>query len=274
MPEPTNPQDAQNPQAATPSGPPGDSGASQAAAAQNPGTGGAPGGPPTAPLPSAGPPTQPLPPGPPPAQPPRAAHAAQAAGAPPPGKPGLWKQATSTTGGLIAVILAGGLVAVLLLGLLGTGLFVAARVIAHENRGDRIEQVREGRGELPPGQRKQLEKQAPGPRTDGPGRHGGLDDGLGPLMRSAMALGNVQHGEFTATDEAGKAVVMTLQRGEATKVSATSISVKSADNFAGTYAVGADTRGRAGDVAVGDTVIVVAEKAGAKAVLVTVVRRG
>ena len=264
MPEPTNPQDAQEPQAAKPSGPPGDSGASQAAAAPHPGTGGAPAGQPTAPLPPAGPPTQPLP----------AAHAAQAAGPPPPGKPGLWKQATSTTGGLIAVILAGGLVAVLLLGLLGTGLFVATRVIAHENRGDRIEEVRGGREELPPGQRKQLEKLAPGPRSDGPGRHDGLGNGLGPLMHGAMALGNVQHGEFTVTDEAGKAVVMTVQRGEVTKVSATSISVKSADNFAGTYAVGADTRGRAGDVAVGDTVLVVAEKAGAKAVLVTAARRG
>ena len=65
-------------------------------------------------------------------------------------------------------------------------------------------------------------------------------------MRSAMALGNVQHGEFTVTDEAGKATVMLLQRGEVTKVSDTSLSVKSADNFAGTYALNADTRGRGG----------------------------
>jgi hypothetical protein len=102
----------------------------------------------------------------------------------------------------------------------------------------------------------------------------GMDNGLGPLMRAAMALGNVQHGEFTVTDAAGKATVMVLQRGEVTKVSGTSISVKSADNFAGTYAMDATTAGRAGTVAVGDSVLVVAEKAGSKAVLVAATPRG
>ena len=102
---------------------------------------------------------------------------------------------------------------------------------------------------------------------------GGPGNGLRPAMRGAMGLGNVQHGEFTVQDN-GKATVMTLQRGEVTKASATSVTVKSADDFTATYVVGDDTRGRAGDLKVGDSVVVVAEKAGAKAVLVTATRKG
>jgi hypothetical protein len=191
----------------------------------------------------------------------------------------MWKQATSTTGGLIAVILACGLAVVLLLGLVGTGLLVATRIANHDDRGDRIAVARGDRQDEPPGLRKKLQEKAPGPRADGQGRGGmkngmGMDNGLGPLVGAAAALGTDPHGEFTGPDAAGKATGMVRQRGEVTKVSDTSISVKSADNFAGTYAVGADTAGRAGDVAVGDTVLVVAEKAGAKAVLVAATRRG
>ena len=66
---------------------------------------------------------------------------------------------------------------------------------------------------------------------------------MGELMRGAMGLGNVQHGEFTVQQD-GKAVVMTLQRGTVTKSSATSVTVKSDDDFTGTYVLSDDTRGR------------------------------
>ena len=69
-------------------------------------------------------------------------------------------------------------------------------------------------------------------------------------------------------------VVMTLQRGVVTKASATSVTVKSDDDFTATYAIADDTRGRTGALAVGDSVFVVAEKTGAKAVMITATRKG
>jgi hypothetical protein len=152
---------------------------------------------------------------------------------------------------------------------------VVLRAVGHDDRGARIERVRDG-GVLPPGQQKKLDRLPQAPRApggQGPGQRNGMGNGLGPLMRGATALGDVQHGEFTVQDN-GKTVVMTLQRGEVTKASATSLTVRSADSFTATYVVGADTRGRAANAKVGDTVLVVAEKAGAKAVLVAATRKG
>ena len=198
-----------------------------------------------------------------------------APGGPPPRRPGLWRQATSTTGGTIAVIVAGCLVALMVLALVGVAGLVAVRAIGHDDHANRMERVGDGRV-LPPGQQKKLDRlpkapEAPRGQRNGQGGNGmgnGMGNGLGPLMREAMGLGNVEHGEFTVEDN-GKTTVMTLQRGEVTKASSTSITVKSADNFSATYAIGADTRGRATTVQVGDSVLVVAEKTGAKAVLVT-----
>ena len=87
------------------------------------------------------------------------------------------------------------------------------------------------------------------------------------------ALGAVQHGELTVQDSAGKAVVMTVQRGTVTAASATSVAVKSADGFSATYAVDDTTRGRAGEVAKDESVLVLAQKAGSKAVVIRAVRR-
>jgi hypothetical protein len=67
---------------------------------------------------------------------------------------------------------------------------------------------------------------------------------------------------------------MTVQRGAVTKSSSTSVTVKSDDDFTGTYVISDDTRGRTGALAVGDTVFVVAEKAGTKAVIITGARKG
>jgi len=210
---------------------------------------------------------------------------------PPPKRPGLWRQATSTTGGLVAVIVAGALCALLVLGVVGTIGLVALRAAGHD-RSDQVERVREdGRQGLPPGQRK-LDRLPQGPdRKRGQGNGNGLPgqgnddgipdpgDGMGPgngmggLMRGAMGLGDVQHGELTVQQD-GKAVVLTLQRGAVTKASATSVSVRSDDGFTATYVLDQDTRGRTGALAVGDSVVVVAEKAGAKAVMVTGSRTG
>ena len=122
---------------------------------------------PAAPPPGA-PPAAPPPGGPPPASPPPG----------PARRPNLWRQATSTTGGLVAVIVAACLVALLVLGLFGTAVFVAARTVAghdHEAGSPHVSALRNGNG--PPGQHKKLDR-APGggnamPRGPGPmGRNG------------------------------------------------------------------------------------------------------
>jgi hypothetical protein len=173
----------------------------------------------------------------------------------------------------------------MVLGLVAVVGLVAVRHGGHEDRSDRTDQSRD---DLPRGQQRKLERlpQAPNPRGQGsdqmgPGQmgpdqrngQGDSGNGLGPLMRGAMGLGNVLHGEFTAQDN-GKATVMTMQRGEVTKASATSVTVKSSDAFTATYVIGADTRGKATDLKVGDSVVVVAAKAGAKAVLVVATPKG
>lgn len=279
----------------------------QAPAASSPGPApgtGAPGAPtsaipaPTQPLPAAaasvpavseaapsGPPPVGPPAGPPPAGPPGGPFGPAAGGpaGPPPKGPGLWRQATSTTGGLIAVIVAAALAVLLVLGTVGTVGLVALR--AGHDGNDRMERVRDDGQGLPPGQQRKLDRmpQPDKQRGQGNGRpDGGLGnglgdrrgDGMGGLMRGAMGLGNVQHGEFTVEQD-GKSVVMTLQRGTVTKSSATSVTVKSDDDFTATYAIGDETRGRVGGaLAVGDSVLVVAEKTGAKAVVITATRKG
>jgi hypothetical protein len=179
------------------------------------------------------------------------------------------------------VIVAGCLVALLVLGLMGVAGLVAVRAIRHADRGMQIERLGDGKA-LPPGQQRKLDRmpQGPqGPRGQGNGKGlggglgGGMGGGLGRLMRGAMGLGNVQHGEFTVDDN-GTTTVMTLQRGQVTKVSATSVTVKSTDNFTATYAIGTDTRGQATNLQNGDTVLVVAQKTGAKAVLIMGTRGG
>ena len=201
-----------------------------------------------------------------------------AAGPPGPGRPNLWRQATSTTGGTIAVIVAACLVALLVLGMAGAAVFFGARVVAANHREERMEQMRERLADqLPPGQRKKLDEQVPAPKLPdgrGNGRGDGQGNGLGPMMRGAMGLGDLQHGQFTVSAADGKATVMTVQRGTVTAASGTSVTVKSDDGFTATYAVDDSTRGRSGAVAKGDTVLVVAQKDGAKAVMIRPTRAG
>ena len=212
--------------------------------------------------------------------------------------PGLWRQATSTTGGTIAAIVASVLTLLLVVGVLGLGAAAAVRAVAgHDDRDDRVGPVRMGRDrdDLPPGQQRRLEK---GPKDQRPGNGNGNGNGngqgqgegkakggqgngagsglggmgMGPLMGGLGALGDVQHGELTVQDATGKPVVMTVQRGTVTAASDTSVSVRSADGFSATYVVDDSTRGRAGDVAKDDSVLVLAQKAGRKAVAIRAVR--
>jgi hypothetical protein len=178
---------------------------------------------------------------------------------------------------------ASALTALLVLGVLGTLGLVAVRAIGHDGP-ERMERVRDDGRVLPPGQQRKLDRMPQGPDAKrgqgngqgkglGDGQDDGLGNGMGPLMRGAMGLGDVQHGEFTVQRN-GSPVVMTLQRGVVTKASATSVTVKSDDAFTATYAIDDDTRGRPGALAVGDSVLVVAEKTGAKAVMITATRNG
>ena len=234
-------------------------------------------------------PTRPMPAGQPTEPVPAASTPTDAA----PKPPNLWRQATSTTGGTIAAIVASVLTLLLVVGVLGLGAAAVVRTVAgHDDRGERMGQMRGDRDEddLPPGQQRRLENgpmgQLPGngngngndkakakgnDKANGNGGVGGF--GMGPMMGGVGALGDVQHGEFTTQDSTGKSVVMTVQRGTVTAASDTSVSVRSADGFSATYAVDDSTRGRAGDVAKDDTVLVVAQKVGAKAVAIRAVRR-
>jgi hypothetical protein len=155
------------------------------------------------------------------------------------------------------------LTGLMLLGVLAVGIFAIAR--AGDRWGDRREsvaQLRDGRG------------MGPGGRLGGDlgDRGGGMGPGAGQLGR----LGGVEHGEFTVTGSDGKTVVMTLQRGEVTSASATSVAVRSSDGFARTYAVNDQTRvapGTGAGLDAGDDVVVLARKEGKVAVQIRPDRR-
>jgi hypothetical protein len=222
-------------------------------------------------------PNRPGTPGGPGAQPPQGAppYGPGAAAQPPPRQPGLWRQATSTRGGVIAVVVAACLAALLVLGLAAAGVVVAARVVAGHHAGNRIERMMDRQdGTLPPGAQKRqdrLPKDRVVPRGPGPGG-GAQGNGLGPLLRGAEGLGALQHGEVTVEGPDGKPTAMTVQRGSVTAASSTKVTVRSRDGFTASYAVDSSTRGRTSGLKAGDEVLVVATKDGAKAVLVRVAR--
>jgi hypothetical protein len=96
----------------------------------------------------------------------------------------------------------------------------------------------------------------------------------GPRGR-LKAMGRALHGEFTTAKPGGGYQVLAMQVGEATAVSATSITVKSADGYSRTYAVNDKTLVNAGndgiaDVAKGHTVHVLAVVTGGTASAVDV----
>ncbi len=103
----------------------------------------------------------------------------------------------------------------------------------------------------------------PGP---GDGMLGGPMRG-GPL--GGIGSGGALHGEVVFEDASGDYVTMTMQQGEVTAVSGSSISLDSADGFSATYAIDGETRAASPDadpitdgltgIEVGDTVNVVAQ---------------
>lgn len=119
---------------------------------------------------------------------------------------------------------------------------------------------------------------APGPAPDrgpapgrGPGHHGRHGFG-GPEMH----LGRALHGEFVTKDADGGYRTVAMQQGEVTAVSPTSVTVRSEDGYARTYAVTDDTtvvsaNDGIGDIEQGDVVHVAAEVAGGTATAVRIV---
>jgi hypothetical protein len=112
---------------------------------------------------------------------------------------------------------------------------------------------------------------AAGPRADGDGdgghRGGGHGTGMGPGM--GMGIGGALHGSFVAAKQGGGYQTVDMQRGTVTGVSATSITVKSADGFTATYAVDSSTlvhaqRDGIDSVKAGDEVGVTATESGSE----------
>lgn len=88
-----------------------------------------------------------------------------------------------------------------------------------------------------------------GPGQHGPGQHGPGRHGPG---------GDMLHSEGVIEDADGNFITVRMQQGEATAVSATSITVVSADGYSATYAIDAETiverHGEDGALQVGDSV--------------------
>lgn len=104
---------------------------------------------------------------------------------------------------------------------------------------------------------------------------GGYGQGFGPggtdtgRRGGIGSLGAALHGEFVVSTDSGGTETRRLQRGTVTAVGNGSLSVTSTDNFAATYAVG--TGVDVSDIAVDDTVTVIATVDGSTVTAVTVV---
>lgn len=95
---------------------------------------------------------------------------------------------------------------------------------------------------------------AQGPGQRGPGEHGPGEHGPGQHGPG----GDMLHSEGVIEDAEGNFITVRMQQGEATAVSATSITVSSADGYSATYAIDAETilerHGEDGAPQVGDSV--------------------
>lgn len=98
--------------------------------------------------------------------------------------------------------------------------------------------------------------------TSGTGRSGGFGG-----MASRSLLAGALHGEFVVSDGSGT-VTERLQTGVITSVSATSIAVKSTDDYTATYAVASGTD--VSSLAAGATVTVIATVDGNTATVVSI----
>lgn len=169
---------------------------------------------------------------------------------PPPPRRSVWREATSTTGGKIAIVAS--LVAIALVGLSVTGFVIGA--ILHHNRFD----TTAGPG-LERGRQWQVPKDRMWPNgPPGMDRRNRADDGL---PRLGGPLGSFDHGEFTVTAADGSRRTLTIQRGTVTKASSSSITVRSSDNFTATYSIDSSTRlPRNAAPTTNDRVVVLADK--------------
>ena len=111
-------------------------------------------------------------------------------------------------------------------------------------------------------------------RADKDFRHGGPGGRLGHHLLGGP--GGALHGSFVVPDGDGGFQTMLTQRGTASKVSSTSITVRSEDGFSQTYAITSDTgvgatRDGVSGIKNGADVMIVAEQEGGKATAVHVV---
>ena len=99
--------------------------------------------------------------------------------------------------------------------------------------------------------------------TDGTGRQGGFGGG----MASRSLLAGALHGEFVVADGTGT-VTERLQTGAVTSISSSSLTVKSSDDFTGSYSIPAGTDVSA--LATGTTVTVIAKVDGSTLTIVSI----
>jgi hypothetical protein len=170
-----------------------------------------------------------------------------------------WQRATSTTGRRWALALSAAAVALLL----AVGIGVTSLLVLRNH--DRVNLLGDGQtarnfGQYGPGNGMGNGKaQGQGPRANGgrnlPGLQGARVQGLRGLEN--LLGGTALHGDVTA-NAAGSVQALVFQRGEVTALSATSITLKSSDGFAGTYGLNATTRSSGASLVKGGQAFVLA----------------
>ena len=159
----------------------------------------------------------------------------------------VWREAVSTTGGKLAVIVAAaslGVAALLVVGLVAVGF---ARHFGGDHgdvagMGD-SRQMPQPNGDSPGRQGPQhMPRGQLGPRQMGPGQgRGGASDLPGPGLPGPHAA---LHGEAVIPGQGTATQTVLFQRGEVTAVTTDTLTVKSTDGFSATYTIGADSRDR------------------------------
>lgn len=113
------------------------------------------------------------------------------------------------------------------------------------------------------------EHDGPGPWRGGWGGPWGgpWGGGLDGILGEGVEIADILHSEVVLAKEGGGTQTVLVQKGAVTEVSATSVTVRSADGHTRTYAVNGDTRVKAdsdeiGAVAANEEVLVVAPRSG------------
>jgi hypothetical protein len=184
----------------------------------------------------------------------------------------MWHRTTSTRGGRWGLAIAAGALVCLMILVVGVA---GLLVLRNHNRVNLMGQRSDySQRQLGPGGGQGLNNgkgfgngQGPGAKRYGnkapnlpgmpgaPGMQGGRAQGLGGLAN--LLGGTALHGDVTATVN-GSVQALVFQRGEVTAVSATSITLKSSDGFAGTYGRTGETTSRGSAPVKGGQAIVLA----------------